>query len=951
MEKIHQIIDNLDIRNKLILLFSIVSAYILFFCIYAIISFGQIKENVETFTESQNASIYPLFSLSEEIYGLVIENHALIETDADVISIQRHHNKFKQFYEIRIKEYENTLTSNSFSSAEEVKLIDKLKNEFIIYQNVNKDIIRLIINGNKDAAKELLNVKEVSAFETIRKTILRMYSTHNKKLVEEDTIIKKQISSTRISLIIATIPLFSLVIFIAIYVLRYFKISFTSINEYVTTINSGILPLTRLREDKTEIGKLSKLVNETVDTFKHLTEFSNEIAKGNYSSNTHVSAPDGSMAKSLIDLRDRLSATEKEQTERRLEDEQRNWTTQGLAKFGDIMRHNNDNINKLSDEVIKNLVHYINAGQGGLFILDDTDSKHAFLDLLSAFAYDRKKFLTRKIELGDGLVGVCALEKNTLYITDVPADYMEIESGLGDAKPKCLLIVPLKSDDKILGVIELASFNLLKKYEIQFVEQLGDSIASTLSSLRINARTADLLQESQKTADVLALREVELRKTMDDMKAARDESQKREAEMSGILSAVDETMLKAEINPEGMLMSANQKFLSALGYRKDELLGQNIKNILAEEGSENFDIVWQNICTGQSYQTTLKQKNKFNETIWLLTQYTPIFDASGEVVRVLYMANDITEQKNTEEKNKKLLSESLEKAEALMATQEKMAKNRIEMTGIMTAIDETMMKAEYTVEGNLLTANTKHIITMGYDYEKTKGKNILTFIPEEEIAEFKALWQNVCEGNLHQMTVKRKSKLTGKDIWLINQYTPVKDAKGDVLKILYTAFDITKHKEIEEQAMNQVSSLKSQNEELTSLLAKTDLKVTDLQARLDQVTSKEESMNNQLSKLLENESKLTARLKESEASEAKLEVIYNEAKTHQEELEKILANLKEKEKQIAEEMMSQKQEADNTRNQYQELQKIRYEAEGNKASVTDLKYRNWIKSFSESTKK
>ena len=130
------------------------------------------------------------------------------------------------------------------------------------------------------------------------------------------------------------------------------------------------------------------------------------------------------------------------------------------------MRHFNENITSLSDEVIKNLVHYINASQGGLFILDDTDPKHIYLEMLSAFAYDRKKFLTKRIPLGDGLVGVCALEKNTLYITDVPPDYMSIESGLGDSRPKCLLMVPLKSEDSILGVIELASFNLLKPHEL-----------------------------------------------------------------------------------------------------------------------------------------------------------------------------------------------------------------------------------------------------------------------------------------------------------------------------------------------------------------------------------------------------------------------------------------------------------------------------------------------------
>ncbi|MCQ2250940.1 MAG: PAS domain S-box protein [Bacteroidales bacterium] len=820
----------MDFRNKLMLLFSIVLAYILFFCIYSFYSVGRVRNSVEEFSSHQAAGIYPLYALTEDIYSLVVQNHAIIESETDVVAIQRHHNKFNQFYEVRLKDYENTLQSQ-----DELKLLDKFKSEFVIYQNVNKDIHRLMIYGKVESARELLGVKEIAAFSQMCKTLDQMYVLHKHKLLEGDASIRDSISRLRVSIGIMSVPLLILVLVIAVSIFKYMRDNYSSAQVFMASLSIGVVPDLRLQEDKTDVGQLNKKINDTAYNFKKLTEFSNEIAKGNYDSEIGVDAPEGSMAHSLIELRNRLHDTQDEENKRRLEDEQRNWIAQGLAKFGDIMRHSNDNINSLSDDVIKSLVHYINASQGGLFIVDDTDPKKVFLEMLSAFAYDRKKFLTKRIAMGDGLIGVCALEKNTIYITDVPSDYMEIESGLGDSRPKSLLIVPLKSEDKILGVIELASFNLLKPYEVHFVEQLCDSIASTLASLRINTRTAELLQESQKKTDELAIREEELRRAMDEMTNARNESQRREAEMAGILSAVDETLLKAELDPEGKFESANQKFLSALGFRKDELIGRSIKNILPDEYLENFDIVWQNICQGQSYQNTINQKNKHGETIWLLAQYTPIFDQKSNVVRVLYMANDITEQKVTEERNKRLLAESMERAEVLMSTQESMAKNRVEMASVLTAIDETMMKAEYSVEGNLLSANPKHIKTMGYDYEQTKGKNILTFIPDEEIVEFKALWQNVCEGNLHQMTVKRKSKLTGNDIWLINQYTPVRDTQGKVFKVLYTAMDITVHKEIEEQAMIQVESLKKQNETLQAKLHDIQTNESQLKTKLVEI--------------------------------------------------------------------------------------------------------------------
>ena len=261
MGKIHQILDRLDIRNKLILLFSVVSAYILFFCIYAVVSFGHVKEHVESFSETQSSGIYPLFSLAEEVYGLVIQNHALIETGSDVVTIQRHHNKFKQFYEVRIKEYENALTANSLTTSEEIKLLDRFKNEFVIYQNVNKDIIRLIINNRPEAARELLSVKEVSAFDDIRKTIDRMYVAHQKELALSDASIRREIVGLRISLSLLSLPMFALIVFIAFYVFRYLKISFASMQDFVKVLNTGAVPDIRLKEDQTEIGKLNCKTN------------------------------------------------------------------------------------------------------------------------------------------------------------------------------------------------------------------------------------------------------------------------------------------------------------------------------------------------------------------------------------------------------------------------------------------------------------------------------------------------------------------------------------------------------------------------------------------------------------------------------------------------------------------------------------------------------------------
>ncbi|NJO68436.1 MAG: GAF domain-containing protein, partial [Bacteroidetes bacterium] len=90
---------------------------------------------------------------------------------------------------------------------------------------------------------------------------------------------------------------------------------------------------------------------------------------------------------------------------------------------------------------------YLNANQGGVFSYIDDIPGDEHLELVSAIAFDRKKYINKRVEIGEGLVGTCAQERLTIFMTDIPEDYITITSGLGDAIPRSLLIVPLKTDE------------------------------------------------------------------------------------------------------------------------------------------------------------------------------------------------------------------------------------------------------------------------------------------------------------------------------------------------------------------------------------------------------------------------------------------------------------------------------------------------------------------------
>ncbi len=289
-------------------------------------------------------------------------------------------------------------------------------------------------------------------------------------------------------------------------------------------LSKGELPAHDFDIANNELGEMNSAIKDLLDGLKLTSKFASEIGKGNFE---HEYTPLGKkdvLGNSLLNMRKSLQTAQKEEQKRQVEDQMRGWSTEGLAKFAEILRHHPDNLRGLSDEIICELVKYINANQGGIFILNDMDKNDIYLELLASYAYNRKKHLNKKIKIGEGLVGAVALEKFTIYMTDVPDEYIEIESGTGSANPNSILIVPLKIENDVLGIIELASFYKFQKHERLLVERIAESIASTLATARINTQTAQLLEKSQIQANEMKLQEEEMKATIEQLQQIQEDS-------------------------------------------------------------------------------------------------------------------------------------------------------------------------------------------------------------------------------------------------------------------------------------------------------------------------------------------------------------------------------------------------------------------------------------------
>jgi methyl-accepting chemotaxis protein len=297
------------------------------------------------------------------------------------------------------------------------------------------------------------------------------------------------------------------------------------------SMGKGILPKDKLKEGNDELGQMSKALNMLVKGLTNIFNFSLEIGKGNFESHFTPLSDEDVLGHSLIDMRNELKKAAEDEGRRKEEDEQRNWAAQGVAKFSDILRKNTNELDELAYSIISNLVKYTNSNQGGIYIVNDNDKDHLFIEMKASYAYDRRKFITKHIEIGEGLVGRCYQEKEKIYLTEIPNDYMKITSGLGEDNPRALLIVPLIYNDVIYGLVEIASFNEYPPHVIEFIERIGESIAATISSSKSQIQTALLLEQSQQQAEEMASQEEEMRQNMEELRATQEQSTRREEEL------------------------------------------------------------------------------------------------------------------------------------------------------------------------------------------------------------------------------------------------------------------------------------------------------------------------------------------------------------------------------------------------------------------------------------
>jgi PAS domain-containing protein len=317
----------------------------------------------------------------------------------------------------------------------------------------------------------------------------------------------------------------------------------------------------------------------------------------------------------------------------------RSWINEGLALFRQIMGTHNE-VKAMCDEILSKLVKYVNAAQGGIFIT--TEDKN--LALTSCYAFERKKYLTKTVVPGEGLVGQCYLEGHRIYMTKVPQEYVNITSGLGGANPECILILPLKLKDDILGVLEIASFKPMKTHELDLMERAAEALAQSISAIHINEQTRKLLDQSLGREREMKDQEERMRQSLEELYVTQEEMRKINLEMEELFKAINALTATVELNTRGEIIKLNDRFTNTLNIDAGALYGHELKSFLSAEkdGKESFARLWPSVKNGQPAEKVFSFVDSKQELRWLRTGFYPLQGKDG-TERIICFLNDVSE--------------------------------------------------------------------------------------------------------------------------------------------------------------------------------------------------------------------------------------------------------------------------------------------------------------------
>jgi len=314
-----------------------------------------------------------------------------------------------------------------------------------------------------------------------------------------------------------------------------------------------------------------------------IAEVATAVTKGDLTRSIRVEAS-GEVAV-LKDNINEMIGNLKDTTEKNTEQD---WLKTNLTRFTRMLQGQRDPMT-VSKMILSELAPLVNAEHGVFYSMVGPNGQPAHLAFQAGYAYRQRKNLPKEFHLGEGLVGQCALEKRRIVVTQVPPDYVRIGSGLGEATPANLVVMPVLFEGDVRAVIELASFKPFSPTYMDFLDQLMESIGIVLNTIEANSRTEDLLKQSQSLANELQSQQDQLQRTNEELAEKARQLAQQNAEIEQRRNELEAAKTQVEEKAEQVALTSRYKseFLANMSHELRTPLNSLL--ILAQELATNPD--------------------------------------------------------------------------------------------------------------------------------------------------------------------------------------------------------------------------------------------------------------------------------------------------------------------------------------------------------------------------
>lgn len=471
--------------------------------------------------------------------------------------------------------------------------------------------------------------------------------------------VKASLTDLMVQFMIFGLIILGISAFASYFILSLLTNPITVIKDRLKMVSQGILPENVFKESNDEIGEMAQAVKDLVYSLQQTANFAKQIGEGDYDAKFTPMSRQDTLGNALLTMRDSIQAAEKK-------DKERNWIVSGIAEISQILRFRN-NLEELGDDVLAFVTEKIGGIQGAFYTVEDEETEKPRIVMKASYAYHKKKYLKREFRFSESLVGQCAIEKDTLLRLEIPDDYMTISSGLlGDQKPKCLLFVPLiTNNEQVYGVLEFAGFSRFTSTQIKFVEEISIIIARTIFNIKVNERTELMLQDSQQLSEELQYQQEILRQNAEEMEATQEQLKRTNARLEKQIEVVENTQkrLKLLLENASEVITIYQKdgkvrFVSPsvepiLGYTSEELVDSLAWEHIHPDSIQLFKEMFEEVLGTPNKVGTVQYAyyKKDGETIWVESKGTNLL-ANPAINGILVNTRDITERRRAEKEER-----------------------------------------------------------------------------------------------------------------------------------------------------------------------------------------------------------------------------------------------------------------------------------------------------------